>query len=103
MSTHLSCFLLTRQWRDVGDGLELVLWALSDRGPVRVVIDSQKAICFVARNTPLPELFGDSRRFERKPLELATLSGTPVDGLYFRCQRDLVSAREHVRGRGVTL
>ncbi len=103
MSTHLSCFLLTRQWRDVGDGLELVLWALSDRGPVRVVIDSQKAICFVARNTPLPELFGDSRRFERKPLELATLSGTPVDGLYFRCQRDLVSAREHLRGRGVTL
>ncbi len=103
MSTHLSCFLLTRQWRDVGDGLELVLWALSDRGPVRIVIDSQKAICFVARNTPLPELFGDSRRFERKPLELATLSGTPVDGLYFRCQRDLVSAREHLRGRGVTL
>ena len=103
MSTHLSCFLLTRQWRDVGDGLELVLWALSDRGPVRVVIDSQKAICFVARNTPLPELFGDSRRFERKPLELATLSGTPVDGLYFRCQRDLVSARERLRGRGVTL
>jgi DNA polymerase-2 len=103
MSTHLSCFLLTRQWRDVGDGLELVLWALSDQGPVRVVINDQKAICFVARDTPLPELYGGSRRFERKPLELATLSGTPVDGLYFRCQRDLASARESLRGRGVTL
>jgi DNA polymerase-2 len=103
MSTQLSCFLLTRQWRDVGDGLELVLWALSDRGPVRVVIDSQKAICFVARDTPLPGLLADGRRLERKPLELATLSGTPVDGLYFRCQRDLASAREHLRGCGVTL
>jgi DNA polymerase-2 len=103
MFTHLSCFLLTRQWRDVGDGLELVLWALSDQGPVRIVIDDQKAICFVARDTPLPGLDGGNRRFERKPLELATLSGTPVDGLYFRCQRDLASARESLRGRGVTL
>ena len=103
MSTRLSCLLLTRQWRDVGDGLELVLWALSDQGPVRVVIDNQKAICFVPRDTPLPGLDGGKRRFERKPLELATLSGTPVDGLYFRSQRDLATARESLRGRGVTL
>lgn len=103
MSTHLSCLLLTRQWRDVDDGLELVLWALSDQGPVRVVIDDQKAICFVARDAPLPGLDEGNRRFERKPLELATLSGTPVDGLYFRCQRDLASARESLRGHGVTL
>ncbi len=103
MSTPLPCFLLTRQWRDVGDGLELVLWAQSDQGPVRVVIDNQKAICFVARESPLPGLGRGNRRFERKPLELATLSGAPVDGLYFCSQRDLATARESLRGRGVTL
>ncbi len=103
MATPLSCFLLTRQWRDVGDGLELVLWAVSDRGPVRVAIDDQKAVCFVAGDTPLPGLDGDSRWFERKPLELATLGGAPVDGLYFRRQRDLAAARGTLRRRGVTL
>ena len=87
----------------MGDRLELVLWAKSDRGPVRVVIDDQKAVCFVARDTPLDGLNGEGRRFERKPLALATLAGAPVDGLYFRCQRDLVAAREVFRGRGVTL
>lgn len=103
MSAPLPCLLLTRQWRDMGDRLELVLWAKSDRGPVRVVIDDQKAVCFVARDTPLDGLNGEGRRFERKPLALATLAGAPVDGLYFRCQRDLVAAREVLRGRGVTL
>ena len=97
MSTPLPCFLLTRQWRDVGDGLELVLWAQSDQGPVRVVIDNQKAICFVARESPLPGLGGGNRRFERKPLELATLSGAPVDVIYFCSQRDLATARESLR------
>ncbi len=103
MTTPLSCFLLTRQWRDVGDRLELTLWAVSDRGPVRVVIDDQKAVCFVARDASLPGFDEIHRRFERTPLELATLDGTPVDGLYFRCQRELATARETLRGRGVTL
>ena len=101
MSAPLSCLLLTRQWRDMGDRLELVLWAKSDQGAIRVVIDDQKAVCFVARDTPLAGV--DGRRFERKALGLATLAGAPVDGLYFRCQRDLAAAREVLRGRGVTL
>lgn len=103
MATPLPCFLLTRQWRDVGDALELVLWALSEQGPVRVVIDDQKPLCFVARETHLPELDAGNPRVQRKALELATLAGAPVDGLYFRCQRDLAAARERLRARGVTL
>ncbi|TFH46919.1 MAG: DNA polymerase II [Lysobacterales bacterium] len=103
MTAPLFCFLLTRQWRDVGDRLELVFWAVSDQGPVRIIIDNQKAICFVARETPVSELDAYNRRFERKALELRTLAGSPVDGLYFHCQRDLAAARERLRARGVTL
>jgi DNA polymerase-2 len=103
VSTPLPCFLLTRQWRDVGDALELVLWAVSDRGPVRIVIDDQKAVCFVASDTPLPELDVGGARMERKPLQLSSLAGSPVDGLYFRCQRDLVATRDRLHGHGVTL
>jgi DNA polymerase-2 len=95
--------LLTRQWRDMGDGLELVFWAVSDEGPVRVVVDDQQAVCFVPRDTALPEIVSGRRRAERKHLALATLDGAAVDGLYFRCQRDLAAAREELRGRGVNL
>ena len=87
----------------MGERLELVLWAKSDQGPVRVVVDDQKAVCFVERDTPLAEFDADNRRVQRKALELATLAGAPVDGLYFRCQRDLAAARDILRGRGVTL
>ena len=103
MTGALPCLLLTRQWRDVGDGLELVFWAVSERGPVRVVVDDQKAVCFVARDAAPPGTDGAVPRLARRPLELATLDGAPVDGLYFRAQRDLAAAREALRGRGVTL
>jgi DNA polymerase-2 len=103
MSAPLSALLLTRQWRDTGEGLELVLWAKSDDGPVRVVVDDQQAVCFVARDTPLTGFDADGRRFERRPLALSTLAGAPVDGLYFRRQRDLAATREILRGHGVTL
>ena len=38
----------------------------------------------------------------RRALDLATLTGAPVDALYFRRQRDLVTARDLLRSRGVT-
>ena len=36
-------------------------------------------------------------------MQLETLAGDPVDGLYFRSQRDLTAARDTLRARGVTL
>ena len=103
MSTTLSCFLLTRQWRDLGDGLELTFWAASDRGPVRVVVDDQEAVCFIQRRVPYPGPDAHAARVSRRPLELETLGGMAVDGLYFRHQRDLVAARESLRRNGVRL
>ncbi|NIR58795.1 MAG: hypothetical protein GWO02_04390, partial [Gammaproteobacteria bacterium] len=103
MADGISCFLLTRQWRDVGDDLQLVFWAASDRGPVRVVVDDQKAVCFVGRDVADADIgvFGGAPT--RRPLDLRTLDGAPVDGLYFRRQRDLADTRDALRGRGITL
>jgi DNA polymerase-2 len=63
-----SGFLLTRQWRDRADGLELVFWISTDDGPVRAVIHGQEAVCFVPRNTDLDPWI---RNFsiERRPLD----------------------------------
>ena len=45
----LDCFLLTRDWRDTPAGLELILWATSERGPVRVRIVGEDAVFFADR------------------------------------------------------
>ena len=97
----LRAFLLTRHWRDASNGLELSLWAASEQGPLRVVLDREEAVCFVERaaqpgNDALAHL-----PCRRRALDLVTLTGAPVDALYFRRQRDLLGARELLRSRGV--
>jgi DNA polymerase-2 len=87
-------FLLTRHWRD-GPDLELAFWAHSPRGPLRLVFPHQQAVCFVGRDTPLPQVSGVARR----PLELQSPEGDAVDGLYFPRQRGLQQFREQ-SGRG---
>jgi DNA polymerase-2 len=97
-----SGFLLTRQWRDRADGLELVFWISTNDGPVRAVIHGQEAVCFVPRNTDLGS-WASKLSIDRRPLELRTLSGERVDGLYFRQQRHLQEGRDHLRTRDIKL
>ena len=97
----LRAFLLTRHWRDASNGLELSLWAASEQGPLRVVLDREEAVCFVERaarpgSDALPNV-----TCRRRALDLATLTGAPVDALYFRRQRDLVETRDQLRSRGI--
>ncbi len=91
--------LLTRQWRDGPQGLELACWLATQRGPVRVTVTGERAVCFVDRGTPLPA----GVACERRPLELRSLAGADVDALYFRRQRDLHDARAACRAAGVAL
>ena len=98
----LRAFLLTRHWRDASEGLELTLWAASEHGSVRVVLDGEEAVCFVERTAmPANDVPADMP-CRRRPLDLTTLEGVPVDALYFRRQRDLVATRDLLRARGVT-
>ena len=71
----MDCFLLTRQWRDGRDGLELVFWAASAEGPVRVVVTGEEAVCFVNRDNDLDLTSLGDAGFRRRPLELQTLDG----------------------------
>ena len=96
--TQLDAFILTRQWRDGSGGLELTFWARGDDGPVKVEFDGERAVCFVERDAGAGTVAAAD---ERKALALATLAGKPVDGLYFRRQADLVSARSSLRAEGV--
>lgn len=95
-----NAFLLTRHWRDGPNGVELQFWAHSTAGPLRLIYPEQRAVCFIARDSELPL---DGVRVERKPLQLTDLQGQPVDGLYFRQQRQLQQLRERTAGSSTLL
>jgi DNA polymerase-2 len=96
----IDAFLLTRQWRDGPDGIELVFWAWSADGPLRLVVTGQQAVCFIPREASLPDDLSPARR---RTVNLATMDGTPVDALYFHQQRDLLHFRERLGGTGIAL
>ena len=98
-----ACFLLTRQWRDGPDGLELNFWGKSASGPVRVVVRGERAVCFVDRGAHVGGRMPAGIEFERKPLELRSMDGKTVDGLYFRYQRDLLAARRALKAEHVAV
>lgn len=102
MTDRTSGTLLTRQWRDRDQGLELVYWITTETGPVRAVVTDQEAVCFVRRDDDLGGL-SENTAFERRPLDLSNLKGQEVDGLYFKRQRDLQEARRLFRARGSKL
>lgn len=95
-----NAFLLTRHWRDGPNGVELQFWTHSPAGPLRLVYPEQKAVCFIERDSELPT---DGFRMERKPLKLTDMLGQPVDGLYFRQQRQLQQFRERTAGSSTLL
>jgi DNA polymerase II len=88
-------FLLSREWRDADDGVEIVLWARAKEAPVRVRIRGQESVMFVPRDV---RTFG-GRRVARP---LTTLRGEPVDAVYFRSQRRLVEERRRLEDAAQT-
>lgn len=86
---RMDAFLLSREWRDGPDGIEIVLWCRAPEAPVRVRLTGQEAVMFVPRGA----LTHAGRRVPR-PLE--SLDGEPVDALYFRSQRRLVEERQRL-------
>lgn len=71
-------FLLSRQWRDNTDGVDLSFWASTEFGPLRLHVPAQRSVCFVDRDIDISL----PKAAERKPLQLLTPAGQPVDGIY---------------------
>lgn len=86
----LDAYLLTRQWRDTRQGIELSFWATSPDGAVRVIVEAQRAVCFIERalTPPLPA------NVERCTRDLQLLHHGPVDALYFQQQKQLQQLRQ---------
>ena len=76
-------WLLTRDWRDTDNGLELNFWAASKSGPINLKFSNSRAICFIERDDTVPV---DA---ERKKVTLKNLQNRDVDALYFKRQATL--------------
>ena len=92
-----SAFLLTRQHYDGANGIEIVLWARGESGPVRLRFPGQEAVCFQREGALSPEAVGARSR----PVELEALEGGAVEALYFPTQRALKDGRRIARDSGV--
>lgn len=85
----IDAFLLSREWRDGDDGIEIVLWARAAEAPVRARLARQEAVLFVPRDAP-------TRGGRQVPRPLTTFEGTPVDAVYFRTRRALLDERDRL-------
>jgi len=94
----LPAYLLTRHWRDRSQGIELVFWAASPQGPLRLVFTAQQAVCFIARDSLIEGNFQ-----QRKTLKMHGLDGKAVDALYFDQQKNLQQFRKTALFHGVSL
>jgi DNA polymerase II len=98
-------FILTRQWRDTREGVDLELWLATDDGPQAVLVKGQSAVAFV-RESQLGEVEAAIRNdaaFELKPLPLKTLAQEPVRGLYGQSYRAMLRLEKRLAERGVNL
>ena len=93
MTRHIEGFVLTRQWRDGADGLELTFWLASDDGPVCIRRTGERDVMFVPREA-------EAQADQRRELELTSMFGEPVDALYFHTRRRLKDERERLRRQG---
>ena len=96
--TPLKGYILTRQRMDAPNSHHLIYSGISDSGPFEALFTTERPLFFILRSTLLTGL---SLHDERKPVELTTFDGRPVDALYFKTQKALFRARKQMEETGI--
>jgi len=81
-------FLLTRNWRDARDGIELEFWFASDRGPLCALVRGERSVFFLEEHEAgqAADLL-DVAGVELKPVKLQSFGQRPVVAVYCRAYR----------------
>jgi DNA polymerase II len=92
----IKAFLLTRQWIDSPNGINLEFWFNSDQGPLNVIIQNQQAIFFIHQQDTVQAQHLISRFSGSliKNLELKSFKYKQLSGVYFQSQQHLYRARD---------
>ncbi len=99
----LDGFLLTRNWRDAPEGIELEFWFSTAQGPLCALVRGEHSVFFLAESA-LPRaqvLLGDTAGLEIRPVKLRDFALSPVVGLYFRHYRQARKAADTLRAHGL--
>lgn len=110
-------FILSRQWQDIyprsskpnhSQHLQLVFWIKTANGPVKLVINQQKAVFFLAESDleQAKKLLSSIRGLKTdswytKELQLKSFQYQPVTGFYFLQQKGLYLARDELIKHGL--
>ncbi|MDC7222170.1 MAG: DNA polymerase II [Spirochaetales bacterium] len=90
-------FLLTHDYRDQGNQAQIRLYGVGEEGPFLIVVDNQRPLFFIKRQSMLPE----GIRAERKEVKLTTFLRQPVDCLYFSTKSDFYAGRDRLKEEGI--
>ncbi len=76
-------FLLTRNWRDTRDGIELEFWFTTEQGPLCAVVRGEHSVFFLAEGElgQAREILAAEPAVEIKPVNLRSFSMAPVVGV----------------------
>ena len=101
----LNAFLLTRQWKESNAGLELIFWFASDKGPLRLHLPRQEAVCFfpTSQTDEVRKILNTQKGWRTKSTELMDFNREAVSALYFSSQRQLFDNRDRLSIRDIQL
>ena len=102
---EISGFILTRHWQDRRSGIELVLWLSTQYGPVKVLLDKQESIFFIAQIdvSKAQQLLAREIGWRCSDLELKDFSGNSISGFYFSNQKTFYRARDQFAANDITV
>ena len=95
-------FLLTREFNQTASGLELCFWGTTGDCAVKVIISAQQSVCFIQSSQVLDDEL-NKLVHSRNKLDLTTLDGAGIDGLYFEHQYKQRSFAQLAFDRGIQL
>jgi DNA polymerase-2 len=96
-------FLLTRNWRDTRDGIELEFWFSTHQGPLCVLVRQEKSIFFLPQSDlhQAREVLGELAGLEIRSVKLQSFAMVPVAGFYFSQHRQARRAADALRTQGL--
>ena len=103
LNKTLSGFILTRQQLDHYGKLELIYWAATDHGAVRLALHEQECVCFVTEKdfAKVNQLLSRKRGWRHAQSPLQDFQHQQIIVLYFDSPRGLYEARDILTARGV--
>lgn len=101
----ISGFLLTRQWREREDEQDLIFWLATTDGPLKLVIESEQSVCFVAADKvdSMRAIIADQVAWRSSEVALKNFDEQPVHACYFKSQKGLNIARARLGRAGIAL